>query len=374
MQQASTLPIVYVLDPSVAVTGAFVAARNMARALKVHARIVLVLPEQTHITRAECSDFWRVEHIPFTPLRKQADALLAYLPNLMRGSLRLRRLMRGDGSSCLILNDFYLMHGVLLRMFGYRGRNVSFVRCDPARFAGALAPLMLWLERMSGHQHVAVSSYVRSLLRDNEKIPVLYDYFSGATSPLAPSGTPGEKRLVAIGNYIPGKGQDMALEAFVRCAKEDPELTLHFCGGDMGLAKNRDYRQSLIARAEALGLSTRVHFHEFMNDPSPLLSSAFAALNFSQSESFSMTVLEASGYGLPVIATQSGGPQEILVEGETGLLIPVGDVDAASIAIRALASDPTRAHAMGQAGAARVAALFGRDQFAQALRPLLGIS
>lgn len=374
MQQAPALPTIYVIDPSVAVTGAFVAARNIARALKDHARVVLVLPEQTLITRAECCDFWRVEHIPAASLSKNPAALLRYLPNVLRGGLRVGRLMRNDTSAHLILNDFYVMQGIVLRLLGYRGKIVSLVRCDPRRFAGALAPWMLWMQHISADRVVAVSQHVRSLLPARVKASVLYDYFSGSVRAPVKHTTQGEKRFVYIGNYIAGKGQDMALEAFAMVAKNDPSLSLHFYGGDMGLAKNRSYRLVLEARAHAVGLSARIHFHDFVADTSALLATGFAALNFSTSESFSMTVLEASGCGLPVVATLSGGPQEILIEGKTGYLIPVGDVSAAARAIEMLAADPKNAFAMGQAGAEHVTRNFSRDHFAQSLRELLDFS
>lgn len=371
MEPSSALPSVYVLDASVAVTGAFVAARNMARVLKDRARVVLVLPESSVISYAECADFWRVEHVPHAMLSKQPAALLAYIPNLLFASLHVRRLMRKDGASNLILNDFYAMHGVLLRLMGYRGRIITLVRCVPRQFVGGLAPLMLWLQQRSAHRIVAVSHYIRGLLPSRVAAIVLYDFYkqnAHTTKDQQP-----EKRFLFIGNYIPGKGQDMALEAFALAAKEDPEISLCFCGGDMGLAKNRAYREALQQRAIALGIEARVQFREFVADTSELLASSYAALNFSASESFSMTVLEASGAGLPVIATQSGGPQEIIVESKTGYLIPVGDVLAATQAIRKLAADPALAHAMGQAGAAHVAATFTRDAFAQSLRELLAI-
>lgn len=373
MQPVATLPIVYVLDPSVAVTGAFVAARNMARALKDSARVVLVLPQQTHITRAQCADFWRVEHVPYAALSKQPASMLAYMPRLLRSALRLRRLMRGDQCAHLILNDFYLMQGGLLRLLGYRGKIISFVRGDPARFAGALAPIMLHWQRMTANRIIAVSQHVRRLLPHTLATTVLYDYFSGTSRAPKAWAAADEKIFLAIGNYIPGKGQDLALEAFAQCAPQDATIRLHFCGGDMGLQKNCEYRQALEARAAILGLAERVQFHPFMADTSELLASAFAAVNFSESESFSMTVLEASGHGLPVIATRSGGPQEILIEGKTGFLIPVGDVAAAANAVRKLAADPAQAQAMGQAGAAHVAQHFTRDNFAKSLSGMLGL-
>jgi glycosyltransferase involved in cell wall biosynthesis len=70
-------------------------------------------------------------------------------------------------------------------------------------------------------------------------------------------------------------------------------------------------------------------------------------------ENAPMSVLEAMAAGCPVIASRIGGIPEIVEDGVTGILAPAGDVAAVADAMRALASDPARAAAMGEAGHAR---------------------
>jgi glycosyltransferase involved in cell wall biosynthesis len=184
----------------------------------------------------------------------------------------------------------------------------------------------------------------------------------------------GTREFVFLGNYIEGKGQDMALEAFARLLPDVPEARLRFYGGDMGLDRNRAYRRALEAQAVNLGVADAVTFGEFAAEPRTVLAGAFAALNFSRSESFSRTVLEASACGLPVIATRSGGPAEIVVDGETGLMVPVGDVGACVTAMRKLCDDPTRAAEMGAAGRERVLSMFSFETFSRNLEDLIAES
>lgn len=369
----NALPILYILDASVAVTGAFVAARNTARALQSLARVVLVLPNTHAIAAEELSDFYAVETLTVPTLSKNMRALLRYKPLLFLGAWRLRQLMARDGATRLMVNDFYLMHSVVLRMLGFRGTIATWVRCDPARFAGPFAKLMLWFMACASNHVVAVSSHIQRLLPPATRSDVIYDYHEGEMRVRKQWAAADEKTFVMIGNYIEGKGQDVALAAFMEAAAADPTLRLHFYGGDMGLAKNRDYRARLEAAAKQSAYASRMQFHGATRDGAVVLANAYAALNCSQSESFSMTVLEASGAGVPVIATKSGGPQEIVVDGETGILIPVGDAKAAAAAMLKLAANPTEAAGMGEAAARHVREKFARGSFVSGLREKLGL-
>lgn len=368
------LPVIYILDPSLAMTGALVGARQMARALASVAHVVLVLPKGCTVEVSMLRDFARVEYVPMARLSKSFLAMLRYVPALIGGSWKLHRIMKREGASRLILNDFYLMHGVVLRLLGYRGRTLSWVRCDPSRFAGPLAKPMLWLMRKAANQCIVVSQHVCRLLPAGYVDRVMYDSYAGAARQPKTFAAQDEKPFVYVGNYIRGKGQDMALRAFAQVAAGDTTLTLRFYGGDMGLAKNRDYRAELEQLAQSLGVASRVTFGDFAADTRTVLEPAFAALNFSQSESFSMTTLEASGAGVPVIATSSGGPAEILVEGVTGYLVPVGDVAAAAARITALANDAVLAYRMGESAAQHVAKTFSPVLFEKQLREVLGFT
>ncbi len=366
---ADARPVIYIVDASVAVTGAFVAARNLAKCLREDVQVVLVLPCESQIAASQLTDFARVMYLPLARPSRRLSALLMYLPSLVYGSVRLRLAMRGYGATCLILNDFYLLHGAVLRLLAFRGVILSYLRGDPARFAGALAKPILQLVAMTSNHILAVSRYVQGLAGTQTEL--VYDYTT--QRPRAPKHFAASdfKPLLYIGNYILGKGQDVALAAFARAARHDATLQLVFCGGDMGLPRNQAFRGALEAQARALGLADRITFHGAREDVSALLEDAFAAVNFSDSESFSMTVLEASAAGVPVIATRSGGPAEIILDGQTGILIPLRDVAAAEAAMLQLAADPTRAAAMGEAGAAHVAATFSPDTLRNAMRNYL---
>ncbi|MEM0506905.1 MAG: glycosyltransferase family 4 protein, partial [Thermosphaera sp.] len=74
----------------------------------------------------------------------------------------------------------------------------------------------------------------------------------------------------------------------------------------------------------------------------------------SLAESFGYVLLEAMLYGLPVVSTETWGPSEIVVRGETGLLFKPGDAAGLADALMQVYRDPVRSKAMGEAGRRRV--------------------
>lgn len=366
------LQTVYVLDGSMAVTGAFVCARNMALALAGKARVVLVLPEGSAIGADGTRDFAEVRRLPITHLRRSPRAVALYLPSLFIASLALRTRMRRDNAQVLIVNDFYLMHGAIARLLGFRGRILTWIRIKPGSF-GSVSRVWLWAAAKASDRVVSVSRHIAGLLPDRYETVTVYDGIASLCVERGAVEAVAERVFVFLGNYIPGKGQDIAVEAMTLVARECPEARIEFYGGDMGLEKNRSFRRGLEMRARGLGLCGRLHFGDFAADPGAVLRGRFAALNLSQSESFSMTALEASACGLPVIATRSGGPEEIVQDGQTGYLIPLNDVRACADAMIRLCRDPDAARRMGDAGRKRVLSEFSHETFRARLLSLLDL-
>jgi glycogen synthase len=82
-------------------------------------------------------------------------------------------------------------------------------------------------------------------------------------------------------------------------------------------------------------------------------------------EPFGLINLEAMACGTPVVASRVGGIPEVVVDGETGWLVPPGDAAALAEALRVSLADPTRARRMGEAGRRRVEAHFSWDRIAE---------
>ena len=113
--------------------------------------------------------------------------------------------------------------------------------------------------------------------------------------------------------------------------------------------------------AQELGLSDTVRFPGFVEDPGELLAASDVFVLSSLSEGLSTSTIEAMACGLPVVATRCGGVEDLVVDGETGLLVPPGSPEAIAGALRQLADSPGGRLAMGAAGRAR-SAMFGVDR------------
>ena len=318
-------PVVFVIDASVAVTGALVAARREAELLGDCADFVLVVPSECSVPDSALAAFAHVLRLPMPQIRKSTASVLSFAPRLIASSFRIRRELRKRHCERVQLNDFYLLHGAILRMLGFRGRIVTWIRFDPKRY-GALSKVLLAAAQRSSDAIVAVSRFIQSRLPAGLDTELVYE--SRSPEPFRPDPTESERRLVYVANYIRGKGQNDAIAAFERVAERFPDARLCFVGGDMGLEKNRAYRTELEKTAKRGPAAGQIEFGGPVDDLAPAYTGAYAALNFSASESFSLTCQDASAFGLPLIATRSGGPQEIVDDGVTGFLVPVGDVDA----------------------------------------------
>jgi len=135
------------------------------------------------------------------------------------------------------------------------------------------------------------------------------------------------------------------------------------------IAGDGPLRDQLEESAQAYHLNGRVRFLGHRDDLPRLLAAADLIVLPSAYEGLPNVVLEAMRFRKPVVATAAPGTTEAVVDGQTGLLIPVGNVTLLARAIRDIVRDPVLARRLGEAGRARVEAHFRADtmvaQFAE---------
>jgi sugar transferase (PEP-CTERM/EpsH1 system associated) len=162
---------------------------------------------------------------------------------------------------------------------------------------------------------------------------------------------PGAIRIVIVGRLLPVKDHRTFLGS-VRLLRDGGVDVAAFIVGDGPLA------QDLRSQVAALGLESAVTFLGNRVDVQRVLAGCDIAVSSSTSEGLSNTVLEAMATGIPVVATDVGGTGELVVHGETGLLVPPGSPADLAGALATLAQDAARRSALGAAGRLRAEAEF----------------
>jgi glycosyltransferase involved in cell wall biosynthesis len=124
-------------------------------------------------------------------------------------------------------------------------------------------------------------------------------------------------------------------------------------------------RAAIADLVHTLGLSDVVGFAGYRGDVRELLPAFDIYANSSIHEGVSLTILEAMAASLPVVATQVGGNPEVVLDRQTGILVPPRDASACFAAIQALADDGARRTALGRNGRCRVLDAFTVDRMMQ---------
>ncbi len=144
------------------------------------------------------------------------------------------------------------------------------------------------------------------------------------------------------------------------------------------LAGDGPLRSKLELQAQELNISDRVVFLGYRDDIAELLASCDLFVLPSLYEGLPLSILEAMAVGKPVIATAIGGTDEVVIDGETGILVPPANPAMLAEAIKTLLADPRLAQQLGQAGADRVHQTFTSEimvkHITQIYRELLGIA
>jgi glycosyltransferase involved in cell wall biosynthesis len=169
-----------------------------------------------------------------------------------------------------------------------------------------------------------------------------------------------------FGRLVAWKGADVLL----RAAGALPDARFLLVGGAL-YDREPGYESRLTDLAEELGLTPRVRFAGHREDALALMAECDVVCHCAiEPEPFGMVVLEAMALGLPVVASRTGGPAELLDHGRTGVLVPPGDPAALGAELAALAGDPDRRRRLGEAARAEARERYGSEAIAPTLAEL----
>jgi glycosyltransferase involved in cell wall biosynthesis len=191
----------------------------------------------------------------------------------------------------------------------------------------------------------------------------------GRTDYRASLAVPGDCKLVGtIGELRRLKRHHDFIKAAAIVARDDPSAYFVLAGSPT--SSDEVQRESLEQLVSELGLKERFRFLGWLGDSAPLLGALDVFVSASETESFGLVIAEAMASGAVVVATATDGAREIISEGETGLVVPIGAVDQMATAITALLADDQRRREFAARGEERVAELFSLERMVNEIEKL----
>lgn len=314
----------------------------------------------------------------YVKMAEEAAALklpLADIPMEGEGDLRsakaLRDLIRSE--------DFHIVHthkatahtlALLALLFSQSKPRPQLVVQRGVVFPLKKNPFSKLKYRLRVAKFVAVSMGVKEALLKGgireDKIEVIYngvdlelfDPGLDGTSIRKEWGIPTEVPVVTIvGNLYPHKGHQYFLDAAARVSQKFPETYYLIVGGGEAALY-----QELKRRTQELGLAGQTIFTGSREDIPQILAATDISVNASLLEGLPGTVRESSAMAKPVVATDVGGNPEVVLHGQTGLLVPPKDGEALAAAILSLLGNPYQAKNMGLAGRRLMEAKFSHQR------------
>ena len=159
-----------------------------------------------------------------------------------------------------------------------------------------------------------------------------------------------------VGTFKEGKGQARVVGMLPGILDAVPDARLVLLG-------DGPLRTGIEHQVSSLGLETRVVITGQVADARPLYGAFDVVASASDAEGLPNAVLEAAAAGVAVAATDAGGTREVVLDGDTGLLVPVGDEQALGRALVRLLERPDERARLGAAARAHAAREFGVDRF-----------
>jgi glycosyltransferase involved in cell wall biosynthesis len=223
---------------------------------------------------------------------------------------------------------------------------------------------------------VTVSDDARGVVVDIEQVPpdkvltipngIDTNEFHPAASPVPARerlGIPkGGLHIGCVARLSAEKDHETLIDAFALLHAKSTRVHLTLIG-------DGDRQQALKDRTARLGLTNAITFAGTRGDIATLLPAFDAFALSSRVEGLSISLIEASATGLPIVATRVGGNGEVVRHADTGRLVPPGAPDLFAAALESVLSRPDR-HRMGARGRARAVEQFSVDRMARAYQDL----
>lgn len=302
--------------------------------------------------------------LDFNNLRMTADQLVR-VPKLFYDYLRL---LKREKPERVIHTNWH--HALILWPFLRRNRDLFWLHevvPDLPRYGRLFLALAQRID-----SYVVISQAVGDALRrvgvPNDKIRLVSN---GIRDPSDESDAQSANRdgaaIGIVGQVGAWKGHEDLLDAFILISGRHATARLHVFG-----ANDRAFARKLVARAQEAGVGDRIEWHGFVEDRRQIYRQVAVCVIPSRiDEPFGLTALEPGFFGLPAIATRKGGLPEIIIDGETGLLVESESPSELAARLTQLLSSPELCRRLGSAARDRAVREFSSSRFIENFRRVL---
>ena len=170
----------------------------------------------------------------------------------------------------------------------------------------------------------------------------------------------GVPRIGMVGNLDPRKNPPVLLDAAARARRMLGRLRVVL----IGAFRDAAYESEVRGRIARLGLDDVVTTTGFLPNPFPAVRTLDVLAHPALRDPFPLALLEGMALARPIVASAVGGIPEMIVDGESGILVPPDDADALAQALVALLGDPGRRERLGAAAHERLTSRFSPERFA----------
>lgn len=167
--------------------------------------------------------------------------------------------------------------------------------------------------------------------------------------------------VISLGHICPRKNQQQAVETAAQVTRDYPSVTFCFLGM---LDHSPEYTAALKEQIARLGIEDNIRLPGFQRNAAIYLRGADILLHTPSKDPHPRSVVESMAAELPVVAYDVDGVSETVVSGQTGYLVPLGDVTAIAQAVGELVVNPSLRRRMGECGRERVEAMFTAERTA----------
>jgi len=308
------------------------------------------------------------EYVP--RFREQGVKIIDYHPKKKfqwSAIKRIRHELRAGGYDVVymfnnkaITNTLFAAIGLPVKTVSYRGQTGNIYRHDPTSYLTHLHP------RLNGI--ICVANAVRDDLRarvfcPKENVVTVYkghslDWYQAEPADLSEFGIPKGAFVVGcVANDRPRKGLPVLLQATHDLPVDAP---VHFLL--VGKGMDSDAIQQLI---QSSPMKDRIHVAGFRRDaPALIAACTVSVLPSIKREGLPKTVIEAMAYGVAPVVSNTGGSAELVIDGESGLVVQPGDHAGIARAIETLWRDAELCRSMGRRARERIAKDFNTEKSA----------